>query len=1031
MLNRNLVTSGFDTETVVSEDYLTYLLLAQIEAGRLPMEVSIVDPAEGIDVALTLHPPSDYERLYEPDPEAPLPEAVDGSFQIRLLEDEGSPVATLAFQPDGTRIASGSWDGVVRVWDVESRVDETIFRGHGSSVSGVAFSPDGSRLVSCSVDGTARVLDPATGDELIRFNGHSGPLFGVAFHPDGQSVASCGSDRTIRIWDAASGTELSALSGHDGPIFSLAFNPDGTRLVSGSLDGTARVWDLVGTADPTLLIEGDRPVNSVAFSPDGSQIAAGTADHSTHLFDAQSNALLRRFAGHEGSVSSIAFSPDGTRLVSGSQDGTARLWNVETGAEILGFTGQTKPVLSVAFHPDGGSIASGSENTNFRRWSAVDGEELGAFRVAFVQLLLFVTIVDNVTGVEFPEFSAMLEIDFELDSNLRDNGLENNHNLRLSLVRLHPDTANLLAAAQVNVEAVERELRAQLDRAIPLGVAQGQQVLQLRMRKFADTAVRSLGLYVNLALRSGPEPDAFLEPRGSLGLAQDFRDPISPLAFATAPGLFPLLGPDAKFRQAEETEEGSGSFKFPLREDFDDPDSDEIGNLKGVKVLPEILRPPNQPPIPTGRLLTDVHGEYTDALGDPDFHLELYLKPKIEEGLVDWDLDADVRFGVLATLLLVATGIVLTIFFAPALAWGSTLLVGSLVGLAVLKELIAEPLAAKLVQDRLDEESQASFLDALPFRVPATNRRWDPFYVTQHEVVVLVDEVTIDSLGIAFEGTATRLGKRPQPVNHVVIRDEERSDVAQGAEVGEVTALRYRVSDFPNITADLEAVGPGRDRMDFSHLDLDGEPTLLSLTKLQIAERLETGRLFSPILLNPERIHLVNNQIDSLLCLSTRERRELRDGVIRAFRARTRAQIIEDDGDTLRQELVEELEIKLGRAPTDDEVDKALDEKLKALVDELLPAFEEDSLEDDLEAAIAGALRFDLAPEELIELQTAGALFLDGKAGGERASGAPEIIIRNNADGTTTPYYRDRPDEDPEDNLLSLPRYSAPYVPPE
>jgi hypothetical protein len=73
-----------------------------------------------------------------------------------------------------------------------------------------------------------------------------------------------------------------------------------------------------------------------------------------------------------------------------------------------------------------------------------------------------------------------------------------------------------------------------------------------------------------------------------------------------------------------------------------------------------------------------------------------------------------------------------------------------------------------------------------------------------------------------------------------------------------------------------------------------------------------------------------------------------------------------------------------------------------------------------LENAIARTLRLDLTPEELIEQQLAGALILADK----------EIIVRHNQDGSTTPYYRDHPDGDPRDNLLSLPHYTPPYQPP-
>jgi WD40 repeat protein len=1021
MINRNLVTSGFDTETLVSEDYLTYLLLAQIEAGRIQMSDIEVD-----DYKMFLHPPlaQKYERLYDEDETEPLPRPLHGSFNINLLPDEASPLATVAFHPNGSSIASGSWDGVVRFWDVDSLVDQTTFKGHGSSVTGVAFSPNGTRVASCSVDGTARLLDAESGEELTRFTGHDGPVFGVSFHRDGTRIASCGSDRIIRIWDVDSGAELTTLTGHSGPVLSVAFSPDGTRIVSGSLDGSARLWDLDGAVEPITLIDGDTRITSVAFRPDGMQIATGSEDRTVRLFDAGSGAMLFELTGHEGPISGIAFSPDGMRVASASQDRTIRVWDVENGEELNSFTSHKKPVLSVAFHPDGTRVASGSEDNKIRLWALETGVETVTFNVAFMTLSLWATLIPKAPGAKTLELLATLLLGVELEADDTGNGLESNHALRLSFLRFDDSTTNVLETNSSDVKKIVDDLRVLLDRSIPLGVAQRQQVHQIRMRKFVNEQSNSLGFYVNLVLRSGPEPDAYLEPRGSLSLAQDFRNPGRPLAFATSPGLFALLGPDAKFRQAEETEPGSGSFRYPLRKDPLDRDSDKFGRIKGIKIGPEIIKLPNHPPITTGRLNIDVHGEYTDFAGDPDFHLNMFLKPKIEEGLVDWDFDVSVNLGLLATLFLVAVGTVLTLLFAPGLAWGSTFLVGALVGSAVLKESIAEPLAARLVQDRIDEDSQASFLDALPFRVPATKRRWDPFYETVHEVVVVVDKVVIDSLGIAFEGTAAKLGKRPQPVNHVVIREEERDADAR------VSALRYRVSDFDNVSADLGAIGPGRDSMDFSRVDGEAEP-LLSLTNAQISERIETGRLFAPIIYTPERIHLVDNQIDQLLCLSAKERGEVQREVIRVFRADKREEIIADEGDDIREQVTVELEEQLGRSPTEDEIDKAFDKRIEALVNDLQSAFEKNKLPDELKAAVERVLRFDLAPEEFIELQTAGVLFLDGKVDGDRSSGAPVIIIRHNADGTTTPYYRDRPDADPRDNLLSLSHYTPPYQPPQ
>jgi hypothetical protein len=601
-------------------------------------------------------------------------------------------------------------------------------------------------------------------------------------------------------------------------------------------------------------------------------------------------------------------------------------------------------------------------------------------------------------------------VDLELTS-IESDGLERNHELQPRLVGLHPTTNGALTDAGVDPNAVEAEIRRQLNRPIPMGVAQGQKVQRIRIRKFVGDDQRTLGVYVDLALRSGPEPGSYAEPRGDLDASQDFRPPGAPLAFATSPGLFTLLGQDAKFRQAEATD--SGGFRYPLRENQLDPESDEIGRIKGISVGPEYL--PIHPPVATGRLVIDVHGEYKDVLGDPDFHLKLLFRPKRDaDGLVTWDLDVDINLGLLATLLLVAAGIGLTLLFAPGLAWGSTLVVGTIVGGAVVKGLIEKALAAKLVEDHSSLESEASVLDALPFRLPAALRRWDPFYDTQHQIAGLLDEgVVVDRAGIAFQAARLALDKGPIPVDHVVIRDEGRT-------AGSVDSLRYRVNDFKKHRADFDSVAPGTDRMQYPRADPIADPLLISLSDAQIAERIAARKLFAPITYTAERIYLVEGQIDALLVLSRLERKEQRLAVIDAFRKEVFTVIARLFGNQIRADIEADLTDALGRPPTQKEVTEEFNARINALIDLLVPGFEDQVLPGLLDNAVARTLRFDLAPEELIRQQLAGALILDGK----------EIIVRHNQDGSETPYYRDHPDGNPRDNLLSLPHHTPPYQPP-
>jgi dipeptidyl aminopeptidase/acylaminoacyl peptidase len=256
------------------------------------------------------------------------------------LKGHGAAVVSVAYSPDGQRIATGSWDQTAKVWDAASGKELFPLKGHGAAVVSVAYSPDGQRIVTGSEDKAAKVWDAGTGKCLRTLEGHSGGIWSVAFSPDGQRIVTGGGlgfsssflnyDYTAKVWDAASGNELFTLTNHTDGVSSVAFSPNGQRIVTGSGDKTAKVWE-ASSGKYLLTLTGHRSwIMSVAFSPDGRRIVTGCWDATAKVWEADSGNELLTLKGHGGPVWSVAFSPDGQRIVTGSGDQTARVREVAT-----------------------------------------------------------------------------------------------------------------------------------------------------------------------------------------------------------------------------------------------------------------------------------------------------------------------------------------------------------------------------------------------------------------------------------------------------------------------------------------------------------------------------------------------------------------------------------------------------------------------------------------------------------------------------------------------------------------------------
>ena len=281
-------------------------------------------------------------------------------------------INSVAFSPDETILASGSYDNTVRLWDVATRTNIATLEGHTYGISSVAFSPDGTTLASGSWDGgngTVKLWDVATRTNIATLEGHREWVESIAFSPDGQTLASGSGDNTVKLWDVATWTNIATLTGHENTVYSVAFSPDGQTLASGSSDRTVNLWDVATQREITTLTGHRNTVYSVAFSPDGSTLASGAVSwEAVRLWDVATRTNIAILAEHTDWVYSVAFSPDGSILASGSDDQTIRLWNVETGRNVATFFQYTGEVNSVAFSPDGSTLASADGDGSILLW---------------------------------------------------------------------------------------------------------------------------------------------------------------------------------------------------------------------------------------------------------------------------------------------------------------------------------------------------------------------------------------------------------------------------------------------------------------------------------------------------------------------------------------------------------------------------------------------------------------------------------------------------------------------------------------
>jgi WD40 repeat protein/serine/threonine protein kinase len=306
--------------------------------------------------------------------------------EILTLENAHDEIIyDVVYSPDGSLIASGGGDNLIRLWNAETgenlvqvldtKTGETVdyLSGHTNWVLTLAFSSDGSRLFSSGVDNNIGFWDVAE-QRLLGYiqTRHLDWVRDIAVSSDDRYIVTASHDNTVKVW-TIEGQAVGSLNGHTNRVLSVDFQPETYQIVTGSADNDIALWQIVAPQHPGSIASDTRVVaETLSITDDRQRLMVFDTTGAIQVLNPETNSAVFMQSGLGNGLTASALSADGTRLVASGSDGKTIVFDVISGARLSELTGHPALVSALLFTPDGLQIISADNSGAILRWNTQD-----------------------------------------------------------------------------------------------------------------------------------------------------------------------------------------------------------------------------------------------------------------------------------------------------------------------------------------------------------------------------------------------------------------------------------------------------------------------------------------------------------------------------------------------------------------------------------------------------------------------------------------------------------------------------------